>query len=202
MRVIVACFVLLASCLSGYARTHGLVNGTSPNGRFRVQATQRDAGEITYDIVRTGDSAILHRIRSSYQPEEGAGDWPWDESVEAEIHWSDDSRYVVIDEQVHNYIGDVFIISVRPDQADSILLPEHEILARTKLHWERHRIRVDRFGSWPSPHRLSLSLAGQVLLDSLPNGRTTYEHRYFDVELDVDKNRATIIACRDVTKKT
>src|SRR6476646_9081501 len=100
-----ALLILITVCLSAEARTHRLVDGTSPNGKFRVEAAQVDPGNITYHLVRIADAAILHETMSSYQPEEGAGDWPWDETIDAEIHWSDDSRYVVIDEQVHNYIG-------------------------------------------------------------------------------------------------
>ena len=201
MRLAVACVVLIASCISAHARTHSLVNGTSPNGQFRVRAAQVNSGEITYDVVRTRGSTNLHRTPRSYQPEEGAGDWPWDESVDAEIHWSDDSRYVVIDEQVHNYIGNVFIVSVCHSRAEPILLPEMEILARTGLHWDRYRIRVPATDAWSSPHHLLLLLAGQVQIGTLPDGRTTYEHRSFDIEIYVNQRRAIIARCRDVSKK-
>jgi hypothetical protein len=199
MRLAAAFLMLIASCISAHARTHSLLNGTSPNGRFRVQATEVDSGEITYDLVRSSDSTVLHRTPSSYQPEEGAGDWPWNESVDAEVHWSDDSRHVVIDEQVHNYIGTVFVVSVRHGRANPIPLPEQEILARTGLHWDRYRIRVAGIEAWSSQHHLLLSLAGQIQSGTLPDGRTTYEHRSFDIEMHVDGRRATIAACRDVT---
>lgn len=158
-----------------------------------------DPGNITYNLVRITDAAILHKTQSSYQPEEGAGDWPWDESVDAEIHWSDDSRYVVIDEQVHNYIGDVFIIAVRHNRAETIALPVEAILARTKLHWDRYRIRVAGIRGWSSAHRLSLSLAGQVRSGTLPDGRGEYEHRTFAIELDVGDRSAIIKSCRPGT---
>jgi hypothetical protein len=201
MRLAAACLVLIASCISAHARTHSFANGTSPNGQFRVRAAQVNSSEITYDIVRNSGSAVLHRTPSSYQAEEGAGDWPWNESVDAEIHWSKDSRYVVIDEQVHNYIGNVFIVFVRHGRADPIALPEHEILARTRLHWDRYRIRVPATDAWSSPDHLLLLLAGQIRSGTLPDGSTTYEHRSFDIEIHVNKRRTTIARCRDVTKK-
>jgi hypothetical protein len=201
MRLTAVCVVLIGSCISAQARTHALLNGTSPNGLFRVRAAQVDSSKISYDIVRTADSALLHRIHGSYQPEEGTGDWPWDESVDAEIYWSDDSRCVVIDEQVHNYIGTLFLVLLRHTGADGIPLPEQAILARTGLHWDKYRIRVSEIGAWSSPHHLSLSLAGQVKSGTLPDGRATYEHRTFAIDLHIGKRRATINTCRDTTKK-
>jgi hypothetical protein len=201
MRLALACLTLIALCISAQARTHSLLNGTSPNGQFRVQAAEKGLGEITYEVLRRRDSAVLHRSPSSYQPEEGAGDWPWNESIDAEIHWSADSRYVVIDEQVHNYIGTVFIVSVRPSRVDPIALPEEEILSRTGLHWDRYRIRAPGTDAWSLPHHLLLFLVGQVRSGTSPDGSAEYEHRTFDIELFVDKRRATIAACRDVTKK-
>jgi hypothetical protein len=196
MRSAAALFVLIAACPTAEARTHRLVNGTSPNREFRVEVAQVDPGNITYRLVRIADAAILLETTSSYQPEEGAGDWPWDESVDAEIHWSDDNRYVVIDEQVHNYIGNVFIVAVRHDRAETIPLPKEEILARTRLHWDKFRIRVAGLRGWSSAHRLSLSLAGQVRSGTLPDGRGVYEHRTFVIELVVSDRSAIIRSCR------
>lgn len=186
--------VLLAIFPTAHARTNALVDGTSPNRQFRVQVSQSRSALMTYRIVRTSDSAILHRVMSSYQPEEGEmPDWAWSHASDAEIHWSDDSHYLVIDEQVHNYIGKVFIISVTPQHAETVAFPEKEILACTKLNWDRHRVRVG--GGWSSGHHLSVSLAGQVRSGTLVDGRAIFEHRVFEIELQVRHRTATVTSC-------
>lgn len=185
------------------ARTEPLRDSISPDHSYELRVSERgERHHITYDIVRRDDGHVLLQVESSYQPEESSGEsaisesdvhWPWEMTTEAEIHGTSDSRYVAIDEQVHNYIGQVLIVSLGRGHASQVLLPEKQILARTRLHWDRERIRVrDGFSA---SHVLTLWLAGHVVKAALPDGRNSYEHRAFEIDLQVRKHGATIKRC-------
>jgi hypothetical protein len=201
----ILCAFLLTGCLLSMrvvadARSKVLQDGDSPEGHFRVEVSERPGRGITYDIVSPKAGSVIHRIPSSYQPEEGeASDWCWDLTNDAEVHWSPGGHYLVIDEQVHNYIGQVFLVLVGPGSTAPLSLPETQILAATKMHWDRFRIRFVR---WGDADRLSLVLAGQVVSGVLANGRQSYEHRSFEINLRIRGRRAVMISCRDRTKET
>jgi len=200
MRPLLAMFVLLSASLEADARSKVLHAGDSADGHFRVEVSERPGRGITYDIVSRKAGSVIHRIPSSYQSEDGeASDWCWDLASHAEVHWSPGGHYVVIDEQVHNYIGQVFLVLVGPGSTATLSLPETQILAATRMHWDRYRIRFVR---WGDAGRLSLVLAGQVVSGVLADGRQTYEHRYFEIDLRIRGRRAVMISCRDTTKET
>jgi hypothetical protein len=185
------------------ARTQALRDSISPDERYQLRVSERGGRHhITYDIVRRDTGRVLLEFDSSYQPEESAGEaavsesdvrWPWEMSTDAEIHWTPDSRYVAIDEQAHNYIGQVLIVSFAGDQAEQVAVPEKEILARTGLYWERERIRV-RTG-FSASHVLSLWLAGSVVTSTLPDGQRTYRHRAFAIDLQLKKHKVRVTRC-------
>lgn len=203
MRAIAFAISAALTLLRAEARTQALRASISPDERYQLRVSERgEQHHITYDLVRRDNGRVLLELNSSYQPEESAGEavvsesdvqWPWEMSTDAEIHWTPDSRYVAIDEQVHNYIGQIFIISLAGDQAEEVVVPEHEILARTGLYWERERIRV-RAG-FSASHVLSLWLAGSVVTSTLPDGRRTYGHRAFAIDLQLKKHKARITRC-------
>ena len=167
-----------------------LRDAASPNGRYRVRAVESGTpSRITYDIVSARTGAVLHRFLSSYQPESGSGDWAWEHTTEAEVSWSPDSHYVAIDEQVHRYIGEVLLAEVG-DVTRAINLPEKLLIARTRLDWDRYRIRL-RDG-WTSPRELSLGVAGKVITGTLGGDRRTYKHVEFHFVLRIRRGEATI----------
>jgi hypothetical protein len=190
---------LLANFAYANDRAAKLVNGLSPNRRLQVRVEQA-ADKISYELVRIQDGEVLHRMLSSYQPEEGdASDWAWSEAADAEIHWSPDCHYVLIDEQVHHYIGHVLILSVFDGDAKEVELPERQMLACTGINWDRYRIRVNTDVS--SSHVVALWLAGTAPSGALPDGRVTYEHHSFEIEIRLKGRKAIITTCREVVEK-
>ena len=182
-------FCFLLGCVAA-ARTQELRDAASPNGRYPVRAVESGfPSRISYDIVSVPRGALLHRFPSSYQPDEGSGDWSWEHTTDAEISWSADSRYVAIDEQVHRYIGEVLLAEVGA-VTRSIRTPAKTLIARTKLDWDRYRIRI-RDG-WLSQSDLSLGLAGKVVTSILDDGRRTYKHIQFHFVLRLSRGKATI----------
>ena len=189
MHIILIITLLIASALSAHARTETLENSPSPNHRYGVQVVEKGTRAlIAYDIVRKKGGALLHRFESSYQFEEGElQDRSWNHSTEAEIAWSPDSHYVSIDEQVHRYIGEVLLAEITRQGARSIKLPESAIVAATKRHWDRYRIRSQR--GWISADEVSLVLAGKEAESS--------KYWYFEVVLRIRAGRAFVISCRE-----
>ena len=111
MRTALLLMLFVFSASLARARTEPLEEGISPNRRYQVQVAQRGASpQITYDLIRRGDGALLRRFASSYQPEEGEmPDWSWNHSARATIAWSPNIHYVSIDEEVHHYVGKVLL---------------------------------------------------------------------------------------------
>ena len=180
----------LLACVAG-ARTEDLDHAVSPNGRYTVKAVQKgNPSRISYDIVSTRSGALLHRLPSSYQPDDEADDWSWRHAMEAEVSWSPDSRYVAIDEQVHRYIGEVLLAEVR-DVSRSIPVPADSLIKRTKRDWDRSRIRIA--DGWSSPRDLSLRVAGKVVESVLDDGRETYKHVSFRFVLRLNRGKAVIV---------
>ncbi|HKP93046.1 MAG TPA: hypothetical protein VJS88_04050 [Chthoniobacterales bacterium] len=185
--------VLLSFGVSAQARTGKLKNGTSPDGRYRVEVVETGTPpQITYDLLRRQDGALLHRFESSYQPQPGElRDWAWHHSTDANIDWSSDSRHFSIDEQVHHYIGEVLLAEISSRGARQIKLPERAIVAATKRRWDRQRIRHRR--GWITADMLSLVLAG---LEA-----SSYRSWYFEAILRIRGGKAEVISCRDVTNE-
>ena len=66
MRASLSIAILFAGCITLHARTKQLDDGVSPNGLFRVVVSESARKRITYDIVRVGTGAILHRFLGSF----------------------------------------------------------------------------------------------------------------------------------------
>jgi hypothetical protein len=194
MRAFLTITLLIIVALEARARTAALEDSLSPNHRYRVQVAESGKRtRIIYQIVRRRDASVIHSIESSYQPQEGElPDWSWNHSTEAEVSWSSDSRYVSIDEQVHNYIGEVLLAEITESGAQDITLPADAILLATKRQWDRHRIRHRR--GWISDDRISLVFAGQEA--------QTYKQIYLEIILRIEAHKATVISCRDITNET
>ena len=194
MRTVLTITLLMIFALAAHARTAALEDGVSPNHRYRVQAAETPKHHLTYQIVRRRDGSVIHSIETSYQPEEGElPGWSWNHSTEAEVSWSEDSRYVAIDEQVHHYIGEFLLVEIDRGHARNIAIPEKAMLARTRLHWDRSHIGSQfEQTTWASPHLLNLEMAGEVITNTFDDGRFTSEQARFNFTLRVDHGRATI----------
>jgi hypothetical protein len=189
MTLTVALYLLIA-CVS-FGRVYEFWNGDSPNGRFGVRVFERRQGaELSYEIFERRNGAVLHRFASSFQPDGESGDWDWKHAIDAEVSWSADSRYVVIDEQTHRYMGKTLIAEIGARNR-SILIPERAIIKRIGLPWDRYRIRVR--GGWFSSDRLSLVVAGQVIQGTLDDGRLRYERLKVHFVLWLLNGRAVIV---------
>lgn len=190
MRIVFIPMLLLASALSAHARTEPLEDSVSPNHRYRLQAVERGTPpQITYDLVRRRNGALLHRFESGYQPEEGElSNWSWNHSTGAQVDWSPDSRYVAIDETVHRYSGEVLMAEITRHGVRRIELPESAILTATKRHWDRHHIGFQE--GWISADEISLLLAGKEA--------ETFKSLYIKVVLRVRVRKAVVISCHEL----
>jgi hypothetical protein len=186
----VALLVLLAH--SGRGQTAKLEDGVSPNGRYRVEARGRgQRPDITYDLVRQRDGAVLHRFFSSYQPDEGElPDWSWNHACRAEVSWNPDNHYFAIGEAAHRYIGAVRLGAVTRRGVREISLPEQSMLRVTKREWHRYMFHLE--DGWISDDRVSLSFAGRRSEDKGVS--------YFKMILRIKAGRAVLISCRNVSK--
>ena len=126
------------------ARAIDCDHGISPNRAYKVRVAETARTHaITYDLIERTTGKTLLRIPSSYQPDAGElQNWSWNHATDAEIRWSHSSHCLFIDEQVHNHIGEVFVVAVHGHQAKRVPLPERAILQKSGHTWERHRIRV------------------------------------------------------------
>jgi hypothetical protein len=180
----------LLSCVLAGGRTHELREARSPDGRYRINVVEHGSpGRISCDIVSLRTGALLHRFPSSYQPDDLAENWAWEHAVDAEVSWSNDSRYVVIDEQVHRYIGRVLLAEVG-NVTRTIPIPEKTLITRTQREWDRYRIRVRE--GWLSPREISLGLAGRIITGVLEDGRRTHKHVQFHFVLRIQGTKAII----------
>ena len=190
MRLLLIFVVCLLLGAEASARVQELREAASPNRRYAVKAVEKgNPVQISYEIVSRRSGAVLLRLPSSYQPEEGEGDWSWEHTIQAEVSWSTDSRYVAIDEQVHRYIGDVLVAEVG-EVNRSIRIPEESLVARTGRSWSRYRVRLRE--GWLPNGRLALGLAGKVVASTDENQISTYKHIQFRFLLRFKHGKAAI----------
>jgi hypothetical protein len=195
MRALLVTAICVLFAAAGFARTQELRQAVSPDGRYTVKAVESGTPlRISYDIVSVRTGARLHRFSSSYQPEKGAGDWDWEHTIDAEVSWSPDSRYVALDEQVHRNMGEVLLAEVG-ENTRGIPMPEKAVIKRTQLDWDRYRIRL-RDG-WRAPQDLSLSIAGQVSTGVRADGRTALRRLQVNFILRFSGGRARIVGVDD-----
>jgi hypothetical protein len=172
------------------ARTEKLDGSLSHDGRYRIEAREHGKHpDISYDLIRQEDGAVLHRFRSSYQPEEGElPDWSWNHSCDAAVRWSPDDHYFAIGEAAHRYIGEVQLAAINRHRVREIFLPETTMLRATSREWHRQMFHLD---GWVSKDRLSLDFAGRRNEDR--------DVSYFKMSLRMRAARATLIFCRNVS---
>jgi hypothetical protein len=184
--------ILLPLARPAHARTEKLEGGISPDSRYRIEAREHgNRPDITYDLIRQCDKAVLHRFWSSYQPDEGElPDWSWNHSCDAAVRWSPDSRYFAIGEAAHRYIGAVRLGVIDRRGAREIFLPEKTMLRATGREWDRQMFHLE--DGWISDDRVSLSFAGRRSDDK--------DVSYFKMILRIKAGRAALISCRNVSK--
>jgi hypothetical protein len=173
-----------------HARIEKLDGSLSHDGRYRIEAREHGKHpDISYDLIRQDDGAVLHRFRSSYQPDEGElPDWSWNHTCDAAARWSPDDHYFAIGEAAHRYIGAVRLGVIDRRGVREIFLPEKTMLRATRREWDRQMFHLD---GWISKDRVSVDFAGRRDDDRNVS--------YFKMALRIKAGRATLISCRNLT---
>jgi len=108
--------------------------------------------------IKTGE--LLHWLPSSYQPSgESDTDFDRDHTEAAHIEWNGDKTAVVIEEANHQFIGNIWIMTLgeRKDAPENRFTPsiQENILSASKLILDRYRFI---FSKWIAKDRVELSL--------------------------------------------
>jgi hypothetical protein len=114
-------------------------------------------------VIDSDTGKLLLRIPSSYQPEEGEEEFAWSHATDAELYWSNTSHWLFIDEQNHNYIGEVILVALNGNRVWLMPLRDELIQRKTGQKWDKHRIRVEEYHD--SDTEITLGIAGTVLTD-------------------------------------
>ncbi|MEY2564837.1 MAG: hypothetical protein QOH88_3030 [Verrucomicrobiota bacterium] len=119
------------------------IGGISPDAQITVFVEQADTphAAVRYVFRDRRSGAVLGRVKSSYQPEEGDdSDFAWELSHPSWIYWRGDSQYVAIDEANHNHMGTVVLARRLKDSFRQIPVSEERLMAYTKQPWDRARL--------------------------------------------------------------
>ena len=153
---VIALFLLFAE--PALATPEPVPRSESPDKHYRVSVEQTD-GRIEYRVGAVAGGEALLRLTSSYQPEKGEEAWAYKQSLDAEVHWRNDSRVVAIEEANHRRIGTVLIALRTVDGFSAISVSTQSLMQATHEPWDRGRLF---FTGWGKTDSAILSLGGRL----------------------------------------
>ncbi|MEI6560931.1 MAG: hypothetical protein WCO68_02485 [Verrucomicrobiota bacterium] len=153
---VIALFLLFA--VNVLAAPESVSRSQSPDKHYRVSVEQTD-GRIEYRIDAVAGGEALFRLTSSYQPEKGEEDWAYKQSLDAEVHWRNDSRVVAIEEANYRRMGTVLIARRTADGFSPIPVSAQFLMQATHEPWDRGRLF---FTGWGNADSAILYLGGRL----------------------------------------
>ncbi|MEI8233680.1 MAG: hypothetical protein WCH57_03230 [Verrucomicrobiota bacterium] len=135
-----------------------IAGSESPDKHYRVSVERTDA-RICYRIDGLPSGHALLRIDSSYQPEKGAEDWAYRQSLGAEVHWRKDTNAVAIDESNHRGMGAVLLIGRQGKGFRYVPVDWKALMHSTGEPWDRGR---PFFSAWGTGDTVILALVGRL----------------------------------------
>jgi hypothetical protein len=141
-----------------FARQEALPSSVSPDKHCRVVVVQSAEG-IFYQIKDTSNGTTLLYLRSSYQPETGAGDWGFRESMGATVYWRKDSCGVALDEDNYRRSGTVLVARRTPNGFQQVPISVEALLQASKQPWVRGRLF---FGLWGRNDMMVINYVGRL----------------------------------------
>ena len=133
----------------------------SPNGKMEV-VVFRESRQIYYGIWDKWKKQLLHRIPSTYTPEDvdaGFSDADWQRSLGVSVIWRSDSAYVALNEADYDRNGGVILILTKERNYDTHFRWDALLQKYTRLEWIEGRSTDLK---WSGGNQAVFTLNGKV----------------------------------------